>query len=436
MVRGQLSPDHRGAELGAPADPSTAYSAARPEWYFLFLFQLLKLFEGSGETGERIGTIFIPGFIMLVLFLMPLIGRWKLGHRFNVEFLLGMLLAVAGLTAVAWWEDHRANWTDATQFAEIAELSRQLGQDEQKITAHFGGDAAKIAEYHRRLRPYEAYRKSLGFLAAVKQAVEEAQRACQLASGPHRIPASGALSLLREDPLTEGPRLFQQNCTGCHCYFNPDDVETPAARDQLAKASAPNLYGFGSRRWLAGLLNAESIAGPQYYGATTKYKKLKATGKSLEMVDYVVSDVSSWPADEVKQIAAALSAQAQLPAQQELDQQDQAVIDAGAKLIADTKRCASCHRFDAKLPAGDPKLSQNDTGYPDLTHYGSREWMSGMICNPRAPRFYGEQNDRMPAFAPHEQAVEQNRLSRRQIELIVDWLRGDYLQPAPPAPGD
>jgi ubiquinol-cytochrome c reductase cytochrome b subunit len=30
-----------GAELGAPADPSESYAAARPEWYFLFLFQFL-----------------------------------------------------------------------------------------------------------------------------------------------------------------------------------------------------------------------------------------------------------------------------------------------------------------------------------------------------------------------------------------------------------
>ena len=32
---------YRGAELGAPADASEQFSAARPEWYFLFLFQLL-----------------------------------------------------------------------------------------------------------------------------------------------------------------------------------------------------------------------------------------------------------------------------------------------------------------------------------------------------------------------------------------------------------
>ncbi|MBL9122186.1 MAG: hypothetical protein JNG90_01050, partial [Planctomycetaceae bacterium] len=52
-------------------------------------------------------------------------------------------------------------------------------------------------------------------------------------------------------------------------------------------------------------------------------------------------------------------------------------------------------------------------------------------------RYYGDTNDRMPAFGPvgadrppHEQAT--NRLTAREIELIVDFLRGDYL-PAPRA---
>ncbi|MBI3191514.1 MAG: cytochrome b N-terminal domain-containing protein, partial [Pedosphaera parvula] len=38
-----------GVELGAPADPSEQYSAARPEWFMLFLFQLLKYFPGGTE---------------------------------------------------------------------------------------------------------------------------------------------------------------------------------------------------------------------------------------------------------------------------------------------------------------------------------------------------------------------------------------------------
>ena len=36
-----------GAELTGPAEPTEGYKAARPEWYFLFLFQFLKYFPGE-----------------------------------------------------------------------------------------------------------------------------------------------------------------------------------------------------------------------------------------------------------------------------------------------------------------------------------------------------------------------------------------------------
>ncbi|HTU27415.1 MAG TPA: cytochrome b N-terminal domain-containing protein, partial [Pirellulales bacterium] len=95
-------PFYIGAELGAPADPADQYSAARPEWYFLFLFQLLKYFPGSSEV---VGAVVLPGLVMLMLAVMPLVGRWKLGHGFNVGFLLVLVLGAALLTARAWWDD-------------------------------------------------------------------------------------------------------------------------------------------------------------------------------------------------------------------------------------------------------------------------------------------------------------------------------------------
>ncbi|HUG93261.1 MAG TPA: cytochrome b N-terminal domain-containing protein, partial [Planctomycetaceae bacterium] len=49
------------AHLGAPADPYDEYSAARPEWYFLFLFEFLKYFPGETEV---IGAIVIPGAVV------------------------------------------------------------------------------------------------------------------------------------------------------------------------------------------------------------------------------------------------------------------------------------------------------------------------------------------------------------------------------------
>ena len=63
---------------------------------------------------------------------------------------------------------------------------------------------------------------------------------------------------------------------------------------------------------------------------------------------------------------------------------------------------------------------------PDLTGYGSRDWLLAFIANPAADRFYGKQNDRMPAFAPHEPGSPQNQLSPETIGLIADWLRHDW----------
>src|SRR2546423_15553303 len=62
--------DGRGANLDAPADPARPYPA-RPEWYFLFLFQLLKYFEGPQEI---IGTVVIPTAVVLLLSVMSRLG--------------------------------------------------------------------------------------------------------------------------------------------------------------------------------------------------------------------------------------------------------------------------------------------------------------------------------------------------------------------------
>jgi len=47
------------------------------------------------------------------------------------------------------------------------------------------------------------------------------------------------------------------------------------------------------------------------------------------------------------------------------------------------------------------------------------------IRNPADERFYGEKNDRMPAFAPHDDA-RLNQLDEKSLGLLVDWLRGDW----------
>lgn len=344
---------YHGAELGAPADPSEQFSAARPEWYFLFLFELLKYFPGGTEVW---GAIVLPTLLMLVLAAMPFVGNWRLGHRFNVGFLWVMLAGVGVLT----------------------------------------------------FRAVQADRRNPDYAVAVRAAELSAERAVVLAESPTGIPPTGAVTLLRTDALTQGPKLFAKNCASCHRYDGHDGL----GGQPKDKASASDLKGFASREWLAGLFDPQRIGTSHYFGGS----KLK-NGK---MAKFVREDVAGFSDDAkvtLQKAIAALSAEAGLKAQHELDRRDESLIADGSKaLIGDVLSCIDCHKIHE---AGD------DSGIaPELSGYGSREWLVGFISNPAHERFYGERNDRMPAFG------EEKSLTPQEIGLVADWLRGEWYEPA------
>ena len=54
----------------------------------------------------------------------------------------------------------------------------------------------------------------------------------------------------------------------------------------------------------------------------------------------------------------------------------------------------------------------------------SRQWLTDFISDPAHERFYGEKNDNMPAFFKDAANPKNNKLSRRELEMLVDWLRG------------
>jgi mono/diheme cytochrome c family protein len=61
-----------GVPLEAPADPADNTYNPRPDWYFLFLFQLLKYFPGQLEV---VGVFVIPTLLILLLFALPFLDR-------------------------------------------------------------------------------------------------------------------------------------------------------------------------------------------------------------------------------------------------------------------------------------------------------------------------------------------------------------------------
>src|SRR5918999_512360 len=62
-----------GAELGPKADPTTTTYTPRPEWYFFFLFELLRIIKPPSLV--PLATIGIPTIAMILLFLLPFYDR-------------------------------------------------------------------------------------------------------------------------------------------------------------------------------------------------------------------------------------------------------------------------------------------------------------------------------------------------------------------------
>lgn len=385
-----MNRDEGGAELGAPADPSNPYSAARPEWYFLFLFQLLKKTEhlsSSPETAEMIGALVIPGLIFLVLILMPFIGRWKLGHRFNILFTFVLLVGAGWLTWEAIDEDSRSpNLTAAKAYAhQRAALAIELFQQE-------GG-----------------------------------------------IPLEGAAAHMKTSAALEGPELFAKRCAMCHRVNGHNGkLEVPEIDDPNNKQSAADLAGIGSREYLTALLNPEFVTSDHFYGGRAVPEG--ETIKDNMMVDYVLTSISEYTDEQKRQLKLAINAlsfEAELARQADVDKalaktivtQEQAAELVGEEAAADVAGkselevgrlllggevgsldCYGCHKF---REFGDLGTA------PDLTGYASRPWLTALIHDVEGERFFPDANEvgGMPRFGATEV------LTPEQIALVAEWLQ-------------
>ena len=67
-----------GAELGPKADPTTTTYTPRPEWYFFFLFELLRVVKPPELV--FLATIGIPTICLMLLLLLPFYDRGPERH--------------------------------------------------------------------------------------------------------------------------------------------------------------------------------------------------------------------------------------------------------------------------------------------------------------------------------------------------------------------
>jgi quinol-cytochrome oxidoreductase complex cytochrome b subunit/mono/diheme cytochrome c family protein len=337
-----------GAPLDAPADPDLTV-LPRPEWYFRCLFELRRYFTGDWEF---IATLVVPLTVLALFLAIPLLDR-LFPRRSGTA--LRWLLVIAAVGIWQW-----LTWTS---------LARDLGD----------------AEYQ----------------AAQLTAAELAERSRQLAD-QRGVPPEGASALLRDDAKIQGPLLFERHCASCHSH-----VDRGGAGIVAAEPSAPNLYGFGTATWIAGLLDADVVCGVNYF-ANTRF----ADGDMVSAVQELASNADDELPVKLHAVAEALAAEAS-----DGDEPRGRLLDKGRALIVGDMGCTDCHKFH---DSGEPGSA------PDLTGYASREWLESFIRNPTDDRFYGDRNDRMPAFADRSQPHGNHLLTDRELRLLVDWLRRQW----------
>jgi len=168
-----LAVKNHGAPLDAPADPSSDYPA-RPEWYFLALFQLLKYFHGSLEI---VGTLVVPGLAFAFLFALPLLDK-KPNATFSQRkhWISLIALGYVGLGILTW-------------------LSMRAD---------------------RRDEAFKKARAAADERAAV--AIEIAKRG---------VPPEGPLVMLERDPELRGKDLFTRKCLTCHTFQGKGEGHAP-----------------------------------------------------------------------------------------------------------------------------------------------------------------------------------------------------------------
>lgn len=234
-----------GAPLDAPADPSSDYPA-RPEWYFLALFELLKFVPGNIEWIAALGLPLLLGGYLIAL---PFLDRGaSKSARERARFLAPLALVLVGAAGLTW--------------------------------RSMSGDS-----------------KDPGFLAARKTAGERAERASALAA--KGVPPAGPRAMLAADPETRGPALFEKHCASCHRL---GELGPPAA-----KASATDLSGWGTGAWVSALLDDPDA--PHMFGPTA-FKGMMPSFKHAGPEDTDAASFKPLPEADEKAIVAFLEAQA------------------------------------------------------------------------------------------------------------------------------
>lgn len=246
-----------GAPLEDRANPSDTTYTPRPEWYFLFLFQMLKYFPGKLEI---IGAMIIPSVLIVLLLVLPFIDKSPLRHFRNRPYAsLSALVIVAGiglLTVVAIREplppqatlvvdQAAALYTQNCANCHGSKIEVPSGTDLHQIIAAgkhegmpaWGADLSAdeidalagfilspnghIVYNQRCATCHEQMVQAVGNPSELKRVLEEgpeypAHAGLDVPNWSESLVPEERSALLNFLAAPDGQRLFVVNCSGCH----------------------------------------------------------------------------------------------------------------------------------------------------------------------------------------------------------------------------
>ncbi len=395
-----------GAHLDAPANPSDADYPARPEWYFMFLFQMLKYFPGEMEV---IGTVVVPLGAVGLLAAIPLFDKLmpnRLAHFLACSLIFAMLGGALYLTYEAFSED----------------MSNRVFSEQREKATH------------------------------------AAERSLALAMAPdYGIPPEGAGYLLSTDPLTHGRAVMERKCLSCH-YFNGEGPGPQLAAE---------LSGFGTYAWVRGLLDAPesdvyfgtvpSCGGMTQWKSSSEVLNWKNVMKGdadgdgklgeEELSDHLIDRLEEFDKDDSGDLD---SSEVQQAVTRQLDEvadfvagfaeipRDMTPLEWVGKpevynhpaINIFMEDCTRCHIVDGLVDLADEEYYQEEDA-PNLFAYGSPQWTERLIKKPHAFEKYGylydgETEGLMPAY--------EGQLTDNDLEMMIRYMRGDYLDAPEPMP--
>ncbi|HEY0516305.1 MAG TPA: c-type cytochrome [Solirubrobacteraceae bacterium] len=115
-----------GAELGSKANPTTTTYVPRPEWYFFFLFEVLRVIKPPSLV--PLATIGVPTLGMILLFLLPFYDRGAERRPERRPIAMATAIAVIGAMAFLTYEGANAGSPTAIEMKTPNSVLQAGGQ--------------------------------------------------------------------------------------------------------------------------------------------------------------------------------------------------------------------------------------------------------------------------------------------------------------------